>query len=281
MKYFLLLFLSTYLFAQSVHSSLSSYYEIPSFSGSKQKTDGVVYGIGADIHHQNSEYKFTYEHADTETIQPPLNKNLHIDKLYLRYGYHINSEFALNFNYINILSDNIAITDNGQSFGAGVSYTPNPKVTLNFTQFYTSFEDFSSNQSDLKATFKTKTDSFKFKFTALAKYIRLKENNPNSFTKNAQDEYFTSALKIHAHYYSYHFGGGIYFGKRAFAVMNDGFKIQHHAMEFNKTYALGVGKSISNFVLRVQYVHQEATELPSENEGVKVNNLRFIVNYKL
>jgi len=281
MKYLLLLFLSTYLLAQSLHSSISTYYEIPSFSGSKQKTDGVLYGIGADVHHQNSEYKFAYEHADTQTIQPPLSKNLHIDKLFLRYSYRINSEFFVNLNYINVLSDNIAITDNGQSFGAGVSYAPNPKVTLNFTQFHTSYEDFSTNQSDFKVTFKTKLDAFKFKLTALAKYITLHEKNLNSFTKNAQDEYFTSALKVHSHYNSYHFGGGIYFGKRAFAVMDDGFKIQHHAMEFDKTYALGVGKSISNFVLRIQYIHQEATELPPQNEGVKVDNLRFIVNYKL
>jgi len=33
---------------QTVHSSASLYYEMKEFSNSKQKTDGVVYGIAAD-----------------------------------------------------------------------------------------------------------------------------------------------------------------------------------------------------------------------------------------
>jgi len=39
---------------------------------------------------------------------------------------------------------------------------------------------------------------------------------------------------MHAYYHDYHMGVGAFFGKRVFAVMNDGFKVQHHAMEFKR-----------------------------------------------
>ena len=63
--------------------------------------------------------------------------------------------------------------------------------------------------------------------------------------------------------------------------MNDGFKVQHHAMEFDRTYAVGIGKNISDFVVRLKYVYLRATELPlNNNEKVDVSTTRLIVNYK-
>ena len=183
-------------------------------------------------------------------------------------------------NYISILDDNIAITDGGDSYGAGVTYSFNKKTSLNFTQYRTVYQDFNINQSDFNIEYKTNIDDVKIKLNSITKYISIDEKNVNGFTKNAKKDYLTSGLKIHSHYKSYHAGAGIYLGKRAFAIMNDGFKVQHHAMEFDRTYALGVGKNISDFVLRFQYVYQRAVELPVQNENVEVKNLRLIINYK-
>jgi hypothetical protein len=61
--------------------------------------------------------------------------------------------------------------------------------------------------------------------------------------------------------------------------MNDGFKIQHHAMEFDRTYAIGAGKTFSKIIFRTQYIYQRAKELPIENKNVTIRNLRFILNY--
>ncbi len=280
MKYILLLIISTYLLAETVHSSLSTYFESKDFTNSKQKKDGVVYGVGADIHYNNSKYKFAYEHGDTNTKQPPLKKDLKFDKLFLKYGYKFNDSLEMNVNYINILNDNLAITDNGRVYGLGATYTLNKQLALNFTQFYSDYKDFDVYQSELKIDFKTKIDAIKIKFSSITKYISLDEKNLNSFTKNSQKDYLTTALKVHAHYKTYHLGGAAYLGKRTFAVMKEGFKIQHHAMEFDRTYALGIGKTISDFVLRFQYIYQRATELPIKNENVKISNLRFIANYK-
>ena len=286
MKHYILilLILSTSLLADVtsavVHSSVSTYYEDKTFKNSVQKTDGIVYGVGGDIHYKNSEYKFTYEHAHTNTNQPPLPEDLKIDKIFLKYGYKFNDKFKINFNYINILSDNIAITDGGESYGLGLTYNSNKKISLNFTQYYTNYDDFNVYQSDFKLVYKIKLDKIKIELKSITKYINIDEENINSFTKFADNDYLTTGALFHIHYNSYHLGGGAYIGSRAFAIMSDGFKIQHHAMEIDRTYALGVGKSIGDFILRFQYIYQRAEELPLHNKGIDVRNLRFILNYK-
>ena len=276
----LLFIISTTLLGETVHSSISTYYEDKTFSNSTQKKDGTVYGVGADIHYNNSTYKLTYESGDTNTKQPPLQKDLKVDKLFLKYGYRFNNDFMINLNYINILNDNIAITDEGKAYGVGLTYDINKKISANLTQFYTHYIDFNVHQSDLKIDYKFALDNLKLKLSSITKYINIDEKNKTSFTKNTKNHYLTTGLKLHSHYKSYHFGMGAYLGKRAFAIMNDGFKIQHHAMEFDRTYAIGVGKSINDFVFRFQYVYQRATELPILNKDVKVKTLRFIGNYK-
>lgn len=64
----------------------------------------------------------------------------------------------------------------------------------------------------------------------------------------------------------------------------NGFKIQHHAMEFDKTYAVGLGKDIYDYVVRVQYIYQEAQEIGirggPNGKDVEVQNLRLTANYK-
>jgi len=266
--------------SEPIHSSFSTYYENKTFKNSVQKERANVYGVDADIHHSNSEYKLRYEYGKTDTIRPRLSEDLRIQKLFLRYGYDINN-FQININYINILSDNIAITNHGKTFGAGVSYNFNKQLAVNFTQYYTTYRDFDVLQSDFKFVYKMKYDALKIKIASISKYININEKYKNGFTKNAQDDYLTTGLRLHFLYDTYHLGMGAYLGKRAFAIMSDGFKIQHHAMEFDRTYAIGIGKDISNFVIRAQYIYQRATEMPSKNENVEVRNLRLILNYKL
>jgi len=280
MRYILLLVLSTYLSAQTIHSSIVTYIESKDFENSVQKEDGVIYGIGADIHHDNSAYKLTYEYGDTNTKQPPLKKDLKTDKLFLKYSYDFQNNFEFNVNYINILNDNIAITDGGKAYGAGITYQIQKNINTNFTQYYTNYTDFDVYQSDLTLNYKMMIDDIKVKLTSVTKYIKLDEENLNGFTKNAENDYLTSGVKLHLHYDGYHFGSAVYFGKRVFAIMDDGFKIQHHAMEFDRTYAIGIGKNISDFVLRLQYIYSRATELPVKNENVEVSNIRFLLNYK-
>ena len=281
-KYLLLLALLAQLNAQTIHSSVSTYYENKTFTNSKQKEDGVVYGVGADIHYAASEFKITYEQASTNTIQPPMSEDLEVKKLFMRYAYNFDKNFALNINYVGVLEDNIAPTDGGFAFGGGMTYTFNRNVLLNFTQFYTDYEDFDIFQTDLRVDYKMKVDKIKLKFSSLTHFISVEDDEAiGSYTDNAQNTYLTTGIKFHAHYSGYHFGSAVYFGKRAFAIMDDGFKIQHHAMEFDRTYAIGLGTNLGHFVVRGQYIYQRAIELPLENpQKVKVNVYRVVANYR-
>ncbi len=279
-KLLLLPLLTSLLFGDTIHSSISTYLETKDYDSSLQKKDAIVYGVGADVHYKNSAYKVTYEYGRANTKQPPMTKDLNNQKLFLRYAYKINNDFEINLNYINILHDNIAITDDGKIYGAGFTYKLKKNISANLTQYYSDYDDFDVYQSDLKIDFKAKINGIKTRLSSTTKYINIDEENVTGFTKNAKREYLTTGLKLHAHYKTYHFGTGIYFGKRAFAIMNDGAKVQHHAMEFDRTFAIGAGKSIGNFVLRFQYIYQRATELPTKNSGVDINTMRFIANYK-
>lgn len=280
MRYILLLLLATYAFAEPIHSSVTSYYESLNFKNSKQKTDGAAIGIGADIHVDDSEYRFAYEHTDTNTLQPPVKDNLHVDKLFLRYGYNFQNGLYLNLNYMNVLHDNIVPTAHGQAYGAGIGYDINKQLYANFTQFYTDYKNFDVYQSDIKFDYKMKIDDFKIKLTSITHIIHLEDYKTNPLSKNADSDYISTGIKFHGHYESYHLGAAAYYGKRIFAVMDDGFKLQHHAMEFDRTFALGLGKSIGDWVVRVQYVYQRAEEIPYHNENVEVDNLKLILNYK-
>jgi len=284
MKKLLPLFVVAPLFAlesQTIHSSILGYYENKTYSHSKQKIDGRVYGIGGDIHYKKSAFRFAYEDGAATTKKPPMKKDLTNQKLFLRYRYALNDKFYLHLNYLSVLHDNIAITSGGDGYGGGITYNYNKKLLCDATQYYVKYNDFKTYQSDIKVDYKSTVNAFTIKFSLIGKYIKLTDIHPNKFTHNAKDHYSTAGIKIHAHYKSYHFGAGAYFGKRLFAIMNDGFKLQHHAMEFNKSYAVGVGKTFNRFILRVQYIYNKAKELPVNNPDVKIENIRFILNYKI
>jgi hypothetical protein len=284
MKILLPLLVALPLFAiesQTVHSSLLGYTQYKKYTNSKQKIDGRVYGIGGDIHYGKNALRFAYEDGAATTKKPPLTTDLTNQKLFLRYRYRLTNKLYFHLNYLTVLYDNIAITSGGKGYGGGVEYLYNKQLSSSFTQYFVQYSDFKTYQSDLKLNYKTTLNAVKMQLSLLGKYIKLQDIHQNSFTCNAKNHYTTAGVKIHMHYKSYHFVGGAYFGKRVFAVMNDGFKLQHHAMEFNRTYALGVGKTFNKFIARVQYAYNRATELPINNPDVKITNITLMLNYKL
>ncbi len=278
MKIILLTLIAVLLSANNT-IKLDTYYESFQVQNSKQKEDGYRVGFGGCYKDKGMHLKAIYEHTLTNTYQPPLQDNLNVDKLFLRADYRINHSWSTNAHYINVLHDNIVPTAHSASYGLGATYHLNHHLALNFTQFYTDFQVLDVYQSDLKLDLKMHFESLHVKLSSITKAIHLDGYKDTVYSKNADQDYLTTGLKIHSHYKSYHFGAGVYFGKRVFAVMQDGFKLQHHAMEFNETYAIGLGKSFSTLVLRLQYVYQRATELPMENENVTMDNFRFLGSY--
>jgi len=273
--------LVTTLFAHLANTNVNTYFESTDFKNSVQKYDAKIIGVGAQTIHGDSLYKLTYEHGETNTKKPPLDKDLKLDKLFLKYGHKLDSKWSINLNYLNVLNDNIAITAHGKAYGLGLTYNFSKMTSLNFTQFLSDYKDFNVAQSDISLNHTMKLQDIKFRFTAISKTLHLEDKDSNSFSKNAKSDYSSVGFKLHSHYDSYHLGFGAYYGKRAFAIMQDGFKIQHHAMEFDRTISGGFGKSFDKLTLKLQYVYQRATELPAQNgKKVDVKNTRVMANYK-
>lgn len=284
-RYLTLLTLTTYLLAiETIHSSFLAYAEAKNYTDSAQKEDGTAYGLGADIHYGNAEYKLIYEDSSANTVQPPMKEDLENQKVFFRYAYKFDKRFKINLNFAAVLKDNIAPTDGGSIGGGGFTYTVDKKLAFNITGYFSEYADFDVIQTDIRIDYKTKLDKVKVKFSSVSKYITVALDDESTalpnYAQNANSKYKTTAIEVHAHYNTYHLGGAIYFGKRAFAIMEDGFKVQHHAMEFDRTYAIGAGKTFGPFVVRAQYIYQRATELPMSNEDVVVSTARLITNYK-
>jgi hypothetical protein len=165
-------------------------------------------------------------------------------------------------------------TDGGNIYGFGYCYGE-----FKMAQYISDYKYFNVYQSEASYTFKKQFSELKISATLVGKYIHLQNKESNDFSKNAKTDYFTPGLKLHAHYKGYHLGAGAFFGKRVFAVMNNGFKVQHHAMEFKKTYMFGIGRHFQWGDIHLKYVYQEASEIPIHNNGVEVNNIILQLGY--
>jgi len=265
--------LSTLSYAQSTILKLT--YENFNFENSKKKDNGERFR--AAVNHKTDEnlYQFVYENTHTDTFKPPLKKDLHVNKYFVKYTRKLDDKQSLSLSYITIDDNIMQEVDGGNIYGLGYKYG-----AFGLTQYLSDYDHFNVYQTDMKYTFKKAFGEIKTFTTVLGKYIHLEDKNSNPFSANAKNDYFTPGLKIHAHYDEYHMGAGAFFGKRAFAVMHNGFKVQDHAMEFNETYMLGVGKHFGDLDVSLNYVYQVATEIPINNENVKVKNVIFQLGYR-
>lgn len=270
---FVVSLLFTLSYAQSTTVKLS--YENLNFDNSKKKDKGKRYGVILSHKAAASLYQIAYSRTDTDTFQPPLPEDLHVNEYYLKYTHMLDDNQALHVSYATIDDNLMKETDGGHIYGLGYKYG-----AFALRQYLSDYKHFNVYQTDLKYTFKKDFDDVKTSTELIGKYIHLQDRESNAFSANAKENYFTPGVKFHAHYHDYHMGAGAFFGKRVFAVMYDGFKVQHHAMEFNETYMVGFGKHFGAADLTLKYVYQEATEIPINNENVKVQNVGVVLRYR-
>jgi len=252
-------------------SNIKINYETLNFSNSKKKNDGRRYGIEIDHENAHHHYQFYYEKTNTHTTKI-VSKDLDVKKYTLKYQYKITPKERVTLSYIEIDDNLMKETNNGHIYGFGYS-----KNGLGVTQYLSDYPHFDVYQSDLKYSFKKDG----LKTTLIGKYIHLKDKNSNSFSTKAKSEYFTGGIKLHTHHNGYHLGAGIYLGKRAFAVMKEGFKVQHHSMEFKESYMFGIGHALQeDTVVHLRYGYHKAKEIPLNNDNVKVENISLDLVYK-
>ena len=135
-------------------------------------------------------------------------------------------------------------------------------------------------QVDARMVYRHAFGRIKSRSAIIAKQINIHECESGAICSNAKNSYFTPGLMQSLSYEGYYAQVGAFFGKRVFAVMHDGFRVQHHAMEFNKTMMAAVGKKFGPFDLMFRYVYLEAEELPMKNSGVEVRNSVVSLGYR-
>ena len=249
-------------------------YEVLNFENSKKKDDGKRYGVELDHQNDSHHYRVYYEKSDTKT-SPILPKDLDVKKYALKYAYSLNKKSNLHLSYISIDDNLMKETNGGNIYGVGYKHKG-----ISLTQYLSDYDNFDVYQTDLKLGVKKRFNEVLVMAGVIGKYIKLKDKNSNNFSKKAEKEYFTTGVKLHAHYEDYHISAGSYVGTRLFAVMNDGLKVQHHAMEFKNSYIFDIGKKFDNILVHLRYSKHKAKEIPIDNDNVKVENIALDVEYK-
>jgi len=260
--------------AHSENTTIKVSYGNLNFDNSKKKDNGKVYGVALEHKTVDALYQVSYERTNTDTFQPPLSDDLNVDKYYFKYTSLWSDTTKFSLSYATINDNLMKETDGGNIYGLGYQYK-----NFSLTQYLSDYHHFDVYQTDIKYKFKKDFGTLHTSLILLSKYLYLDNKESNNFSKNAKKSYFSPGVKLHVHYGEYHLGAGAFFGERVFAVMNDGFKVQHHAMEFNETYMFGLGRHFNNIDINLKYIYQKATEIPIDNKNVKLKNIGLVMRY--
>jgi hypothetical protein len=256
------------------NSFLNLEYQNFHFNNSLQKDKGQRYITHFGYKNSNNFYEAAYSKTHTKTFQPPMSEDLNVDKYYLKYTRNIDTQQFIGISYATIADNLTKETDGGHIYGFFYHYH-----MIKFYQYISDYKHFNVYQTDMAYTLKHQFNSIKFTSTLMGKYIHLQNRESNKYSSKANADYFSPGIILKAKYGSYHTGAGAYFGKRIFAVMNNGFSVQNRAMEFDRTYMITAGKHLGKFNVTLKYLYMRATEVPIENKNVTVNNLILGIRY--
>ncbi len=262
-------FLPLYAHTVSVTNSLQKLH----FTHSKQKKEGMRYILDLSYHVPKNSFRIAWEKSDTTTYKPPLPTNLHVDKYFLGYTYKLTQTDQLLFNYATI-DDNLAKeSDNGKVYAVGYKHK-----NFMIKQYFSNYHHFNVYQSDIAYRNKRTYALGTLHLQTIVKYIRIRQQKPNSFTRYALHNYLTPGFKLHLQKQNRYVEAGAFFGKRLFAVMNNGFSVQHHAMEFHRHFMIAGGIKTDKWQLKTAYTYLKADELPLQNKNVTVQSFMISIS---
>jgi len=172
--------LYTLSYAESTTLKLS--YENLNFDNSMKKDQGKVYGLALDYKTSDALYQIAYEKTNTDTFQPPLTQDLHVNKYYLKYTRMLDDKQSFSVSYATIDDNLMKETDGGDIYGVGYKYG-----AFGLTQYLSNYDHFNVYQTDVKYKFKKAFGDFKTSAIVLGKYIHLQDRESNPFSANAKE----------------------------------------------------------------------------------------------
>ena len=275
--------LSTMLLTLALNANSDIYLNtgIKDYSNSKTKVDGKTNNVGINFNYQNSYINLNYMKDEVNKEHPVTKKSmeqLNVKKYNINYKYKVSDKLSLKANYIKII-DNLAPTDQGKIYGLGVKYNYFKGLGTSFDVYRSDYNNFNVNQYDLSIYKGFKIGEIKSKVTLIAKKIEIDGDKYGNYIFKDKD-YLTTGIKLNGSYNGYVGGIGAFFGKRIFSVLKDGTKVQHHAMEQDKTYMISFGKKFKNFDLIASYSYQNGKELPEKQNDVDTKVTSLMLKYK-
>lgn len=266
----------------SANSTISAEAGIKNYANSKTKTDGTTYAVEASHKYKNSliHLSYTKDSVDRENkIRNIPIDTLNVEKYSLNYKHILTEKLRLKASYLKII-DNLAPTDQGKIYGIGTIYSLQKGLQATLDYYRSDYKQFDVHQYDFSLSKKFQFKGLKVGTKLMTKYIDIDGEKYGSYRFKDTD-YFTTGVQIGANYNNYVAGVGALFGKRMFAVLQDGHRVQHHAMEQDKTYMFSLGKKFQNFDIIARYVYQNGNELPEKQNDVdtKVSSLRLTYKF--
>lgn len=251
------------------------------YKNSKAKIDGSTYSVGTAHNYASSKIQLNYSKDSVNREHPTTKKELEtldVKKYNLNYRYSIDEKISVKTSYIKII-DNLAPTDQGKIYGLGTTYKINKGLGISLDLYKSDYETFNVNQYDLSAYKGFKINDTKLKATIIVKNIAIDGNKYSNYTFKDKD-YLTTGLKLNLNHKGFVAGIATFIGKRAFTVLNDGNKVQHHAMQQDKTYMISLGKKFDKFDIIAKYSFQNGKELPENQDNVDTKVTSLMLKYK-
>lgn len=250
------------------------------YTNSKTKIDGKTLNLNISHKYKNSNISLGYLKDDVNRVLPNgTEQDLHVKKYNAIYQHTINQKLDLKASYIKII-DNLAPTDQGKVYGLGATYKLSKGFGVGLDYYKSDYNPFNVNQYDISVYKGFKFDNLKAKLTVGSKFIRIDGDNYIPAYKFADKSYNPIFVKVGLNYQGFTVGIGTFFGKRMFTVLDNGTKVQHHAMQQDKTYMLKLAKSFQNLQVGLKYSFQNGDELPENQKDVDTKVTSLFLKYK-
>ncbi|MDX9743702.1 MAG: hypothetical protein RBT59_07800 [Arcobacteraceae bacterium] len=260
------------------NSEFSYQYGAKEYDNSKYKTDGVEQTFGLSYNYGDGKISGNFSKDSVNLKAHPKSTKLEVEKSNLNLRHNLLENLSGKVSYIGI-RDNLSPTDGGKVYGIGGRYDISKGLGVSLDIYKSDYKTFDVNQYDM-GIFKGFTlGEVKSKVTFGIKSIHIDGDKYATYTFKDK-EYQTSFINFNGNYQGYFGGVGAMFGKRLFAVLDDGNKVQHHAMEQDKTYMFSFGKTFKDFDIVAQYNYQNGKELPENQDDVDTKVTSLMLKYK-
>jgi len=260
------------------NTQISYQYGQKNYEKSKFKTDGVEQAFALSYKYQSGQISGSFSKDKVNLNAHPVSSKLEVDKSNLNVRHNFNENLSGKISYI-VIQDNLSPTDDGKIYGIGGIYSINKGFGVVLDSYKSDYNSFDVTQYDVGIFNGFKISEIQAKVTFGAKFMNIIGDKYANYVFKDK-EYQTNFIAVNGTYQGFFGGVGAMFGKRIFVVLDDGNKVQHHAMEQDKTYMFSFGKSFTNFDLAMQYNYQNGKELPENRDDVNTKVTSLMLKYK-